>query len=321
MFRFPRFLRNQFALLAVLLGLVLFFGFTTRYFFSVTTLRTIANEIPADLLVAVGMTFVLISAGVDLSVGSILAVSGATLGVLLVDHGWALPWAVLGCVATGLLCGAVNGWLTTQFSLPSFIVTLGTLEVARGAAYSITRSQTKYIGLPIERVTATSFLGLDLTFWFALVVVALAQFVLSRTVFGRYLVALGTNEEALRLSGVRPGPIRFTVFALSGVLSALAAVIHCSRLASADPNAGGGFELQAIAAVVIGGTSLMGGRGSVVSSFSGVLIIAVLANGLSQLGAAEPVKRIVTGAVIVVAVVVDHFRVRGQARRDAAGGR
>ena len=320
MFRFPRFLRNQFALLAVLLGLILFFGFTTRYFFSVTTLRTIANEIPADLLVAVGMTFVLISAGVDLSVGSILAVSGATLGVLLVDQGWALPWAVLGCVATGLLCGAVNGWLTTQFSLPSFIVTLGTLEVARGAAYSITRSQTKYIGLPIERVTTTSFLGLDLTFWFALAVVALAQFVLSRTVFGRYLVALGTNEEALRLSGVRPGPIRFTVFALSGVLSALAAVIHCSRLASADPNAGGGFELQAIAAVVIGGTSLMGGRGSVVSSFSGVLIIAVLANGLSQLGAAEPVKRIVTGAVIVVAVVVDHFRVRGQARRDAVGG-
>ena len=319
MFRSLRFLRNQFALLAVLLALILFFGFTTRYFFSVTTLRTIANEIPADLLVAVGMTFVLISAGVDLSVGSILAVSGATLGVLLVDRGWALPWAVVGGVATGLLCGAVNGWLTTQFSLPSFIVTLGTLEVARGAAYAITQSQTKYIGLSIERVTATSFLGLDLTFWFALAVVALAQFVLSRTVFGRYLVALGTNEEALRLSGVRPAPIRFTVFALSGVLSALAAVIHCSRLASADPNAGGGFELQAIAAVVIGGTSLMGGRGSVVSSFSGVLIIAVLANGLSQLGAAEPVKRIVTGAVIVVAVVVDHFRVRGQERRDAAG--
>ena len=310
---FPfRFLRTQFALLAVLLALILFFGFTTRYFFSVTTLRTIANEIPADLLVAVGMTYVLISAGVDLSVGSILAVSGAVLGVLLVDRGWPLPLAVAGCVAAGLLCGAVNGWLTVQFALPSFIVTLGTLEIARGAAYAVTQSQTKYIGRPIERVSEVAFLGLDLTFWFALAVVALAQYVLSRTVFGRYLVALGTNEEALRLSGVRPGPIRFTVFALSGVLSALAATIHCSRLASADPNAGGGFELQAIAAVVIGGTSLMGGRGSVVSSTSGVLIIAVLANGLSQLGAAEPVKRIVTGAVIVVAVVVDHFRVRRQ---------
>jgi ribose transport system permease protein len=184
------------------------------------------------------------------------------------------------------------------------------LEIARGGAYLVTGSRTQYIGSAVEVVADTSVLGLSLPFVLAIVIVVTGQLVLSRTVFGRYLIAIGTNEEAVRLSGIDPRPYKLAVFMLCGLLTALAAVVHTSRLASANPNAGVGFELEAIAAVVIGGTSLMGGRGSVVRSFLGVLIIAVLGSGLNQLGAQEPTKRLITGAVIVAAVIADHYRHR-----------
>jgi len=159
-------------------------------------------------------------------------------------------------------------------------------------------------------ITETSVFGLSLPFIIAVLIVAAGQLVLSRTVFGRYLIAIGTNEEAVRLSGIDPRPLKLAVFVLCGFLTSIAAVIHTARLSSANPNSGYGLELQAIAAVVIGGTSLMGGRGSVVSSFFGVLIIAVLGTGLAQIGAQESTKRLITGCVIVAAVILDHYRHR-----------
>ncbi|MEJ7618799.1 MAG: ABC transporter permease, partial [Pyrinomonadaceae bacterium] len=199
---------------------------------------------------------------------------------------------------------------TVRWALPSFIVTLGMMEIARGAAYIVTNSQTKYIGRPVEIVAETALFGLSLPFLIGLVIVAAGQFTLSRTVFGRHLIAVGANAEAAHLSGVDARRVRFIVFALSGLLAGLAAIIHSARLSSSDPNAGTGFELQAIAAVVIGGTSLLGGRGSVVGSFFGVLIIAVLGAGLAQTGAQEPTKRLITGCVIVAAVILDYYRNR-----------
>ena len=183
----------------------------------------------------------------------------------------------------------------------------------------MTNSQTQYIGAQIEQVNDITIFGLSLPFFVAIVAVVVGQLVLTGTVFGRYLIALGTNEEAVRLSGIDPRPIKIAVFTLSGALSGLASVAYCSRLASVDPNAGSGFELEAIAAVVIGGTSLMGGRGSVVNSLFGVLVISVLENGLAQLGAQEPVKRLMTGAVIVAAVIVDFYRSRRADRKAQAG--
>jgi ribose transport system permease protein len=215
----------------------------------------------------------------------------------------------------GLVCGAVNGALTVYVGLPSFIVTLGMLEIARGAAYTVSHSQTAYLGARVEWLAETTRLGVSLPTLVALAAAGLGQVVLSRTIFGRYVVAIGTNEEAVRLSGIDPRPIKWLVFAASGLLAGLAAIVHTARLASADPNAGSGLELQAIAAVVIGGTSLMGGRGSVVRSLFGVVIIAVLGAGLAQMGAEEPVKRIITGGVIVAAVVVDRYR-RGEEERE-----
>jgi ribose transport system permease protein len=303
--------RDYVGLGLALLVLVLAFGVLTEHFFARATFATIANQIPAAVLVAVGMTFVLIVGGIDLSVGSVLGLSGSVLGVCLGPLGLSLPLALLAGLMTGVLCGGLNGFFTVRVGLPSFIVTLGMMEIARGAAYSVSRSQTAYLGARVEWIAEPSMLGLSPSILLAVAAAGVGQLILSRTVFGRYVVAIGTNEEAVRLSGIDPRPVKWIVFAASGLLSALAAIVHTARLASADPNAGIGLELQAIAAVVIGGTSLMGGRGSVVHSLFGVVIIAVLGSGLAQMGAAEPVKRIITGCVIVAAVVLDRLRSRG----------
>lgn len=293
-----------------LAALITFFAMTTDYFFTLTTFRTIANQIPDAAIIATGMTFVLIIAGIDLSVGSMLALGGAVLGLALV--GWQLPLllAVPLCVIVGMGCGAVNGVMVAKWRLPAFIVTLGMLEAARGGAYLVTGSKTQYIGAGVEWITARGMMGLSFSFLVALVIVVVGQFVLSYTIFGRSMFAIGGNEEAARLSGIPVGRIKVMVYTLCGGLAATAAVIHCARLTAADPNAGIGYELQAIAAVVIGGTSLMGGRGSVINTFIGVIIIAVLENGLVQMGAQEPIKRLVTGGVIIIAVLLDYYRRR-----------
>ena len=283
--------RNIRGLLADYLGmtialvtLIVVFGLSADNFLTQATFRTLANQVADVTIAAVGMTFVLIIAGIDLSVGSVMALSGAVLGIAVVNWGAPLAGGVVLCLLTGLACGAANGLIVVRWTLPSFIVTLGMLEAARGASYLVTDSRVVIVG----------------------------QLVLSRTVFGRYLIAIGTNEEAVRLSGIDPRPYKLAVFALSGFLAAVASVIQTARMSSANPNTATGFELQVIAAVVIGGTSLMGGRGSVVRSFFGVLIIAVLGAGLAQVGAQEYTKRLITGCVIVAAVILDQYRHRSR---------
>jgi ribose transport system permease protein len=310
-------LKDSIGLMGALLLLVLVFSLSTQHFFSRTTFLTIANQIPAALLIAIGMTWVLMIAEIDLSVGSVLGLCSAVVGVALVQWHWPLPAAILAAIATGLLCGAFNGAVSLRWRLPSFIVTLGMLEMARGGAHAITKSQTQYIGAQIESIAGTDVIGLSFPFLLSLAVVGMAHLILTRTVFGRYMVAVGTNSEAVRLSGIDPRPIKLTVFLTTGMLVALAAIIDTSRFQSANPNAGSGYELQAIAAAVIGGTSLMGGRGSVINTFLGVLIIAVLNTGLASLGARDETKRLVTGAVIVGAVILDQYRHRVRKRSSA----
>jgi len=314
-----RALLDYLGLAIALLLLVAIFSLATRHFFSLTTFRTIANQIPSAMLIATGMTYVLIIAGIDLSVGSVLSLCGIVLGLSLTQWRLPLPAALGLAVVAGAACGAFNGAVSIRWSLPTFIVTLGMMEIARGGAHFLSRSQTLYIGSRVEWISGWTLpgLGVSLPFVLALVIVVAAQVVLTRTVFGRYLVAIGTNEEAVRLSGIDPRPVKVTVFVLAGVLTALAAIIDASRFQSANPNAGTGFELQAIAAAVIGGTSLMGGRGSVLRSFFGVLIIAVLNNGLAAVGAKDETKRLVTGAVIIAAVILDQYRQRRAARPRA----
>ncbi len=306
------------AMLVIWLALLLLFGGLSANFLSGRTLMTLANSIPALTVIAAGMTLVLIIGGIDLSVGSVVGLAGAVLGVAMVDWHWPFLVAALFCVAVGLLAGFINGAVSVGLGIPSFIVTLGMLEIARGLAYLTTHSETKYIGAPAEPLArAIPGVGCSAAFLIALCVIIVGQVVLSRTVFGRQLIAIGTNEQAVRLAGINPRPTKFAVFALLGLFSGVGGVFYTSRLGSSDPNAGVGLELSAIAAVVIGGTSLMGGRGSVVNSFFGVLIIATLQAGLAQVGVSEPVKRVVTGLVIVVAVVLDAWRQYLAGRRFA----
>jgi ribose transport system permease protein len=299
----------------VLIAMVALFSYLSQYFLTAETFVTIANEIPALTVMAVGMTFVLIIAGIDLSVGSVLALSAAvTAAAILQWHASVGVAAVLGLL-TGLACGAVTGGISVAWRLPSFIVSLGMLEAVRGGAYLVTDSRTQYVGDAISGLANPWLGGISIAFVLALVLVIVGQLVLTRTVFGRHVVGIGTNEEAMRLAGVDPRPVRVIVFAVTGMLAGLAGLMQSARLEAADPNAGIGIELQVIAAVVIGGTSLMGGRGSVINTFFGVLIIAVLEAGLAQVGASEPSKRIITGAVIVVAVIIDTLRQRRSAAR------
>ncbi len=296
-------------LVAVLSLLVAVFALISDRFFSASTFNQIANQVPALAVIAVGMTFVIITAGIDLSVGSVLGFAGAMLGLSMADWGWPLLLALPLAMLAGAACGWANGWVSVRFAVPSFIVTLGMMQMARGLAYLGTDSQTKYIGGPIEWLGAPiPGIGISWAFVFAVLVVIVGQLVLSRTVFGRYVMVIGANEEAATFSGINTRPIKIAVFVIAGALAGLGAAFASSKLASVDPNAGVGLELSAIAAVVIGGTSLMGGRGSIVGSFIGVLIMATLETGLAQIGASEPIKLLITGVVIVVAVIVDAWR-------------
>lgn len=301
-------LSSYLGLLGALLAMIVLFSFLSSHFLSMNTFSTIANQIPDLIVMSVGMTFVLIIAGIDLSVGSLLALSAAVVSVTYLNLHWS-PWlAALAGIALATLVGSLTGLVTVAWRIPAFIVSLGVLEMARGAAYQLTDSRTAYIGSIFDYLADPIFLGVSPSFIIAIVVIIVGHLVLTRTIFGRHLIGIGTNEEAVRLSGINPGPYKIAVFALMGGLSGLASLFQIARLEAADPNSGVGMELQVIAAVVIGGTSLMGGRGSIICTFLGALIISVLAAGLAQVGASEPTKRFITGAVIIVAVVLDTYR-------------
>jgi len=307
-----RWLGEYATLLLIWVGLIGLFSLGSDRFFRAATFANLAAQIPALTVVAAGMTLVIITGGIDLSVGSVLGFAGAVFGVALVNFHLPVMLAALLAVVAGGLAGWMNGWISVRLRVPSFIVTLGMLEGARGLSYILTDSQTKYLGGILGGLSQSlPGVGLPVSFLLALVVVATLQLVLTRSVFGRRLIAIGTNEEAVRLSGIDPTGPKIAVFLLTGLLVGLGALFHIARLGSSDPNAGVGLELSAIAAVVIGGTSLMGGRGSVVSTLLGVLIIATLETGLAQLGASEPVKRVITGSVIAAAAIIDGWRTTG----------
>lgn len=304
-------LLDEYFIILSLVLLVGFFSLTTEHFFSLSTLSALLNQLPALTLVTIAMTLVLICGGIDLSVGSIMALSACVIGFAKVSLGLSLPMAAICGIGAGACAGCLNGFLGSYLRLPIFIVTLGMLEAARGLAYLTTNSQTVYMGADIQKIAMPFMVGgISPALIVAIVLVFLGQFILTRTVFGRYLIAIGTNENAARISGINTKPYVMCVLILSGILAGIAGLMNAAYLGAADPNAGIGFELSAIAAAVIGGTSLMGGRGSIIGAFIGVLIISVLQNGLAQMGISEPVKRLVTGGVIILAVVIERWRSR-----------
>ena len=285
----------------------------TPHFLTISNLLNIAQQTSINAIVAAGMTFVIISGGIDLSVGSIVALSGVALGSLL-QAGQPAVVAVIGAVTVGIASGLLNGLLVSFGRLPPFIATLGMMSVARGSALVLTE------GRPISgfsegfRWVATGSIGpIPAPVIVTLIVYLIAHLVITRTTFGRYVYAIGGNEEATRLSGVAVRFHKTAIYSVSGLMSAVAAVVLTARLNSAQPIAGMMYELDAIAAAVIGGTSLMGGEGSLFGTLVGALIMGVLRNGLNLLGVSSFLQQIVIGGVIVGAVLVDTLLKRQRA--------
>jgi ribose/xylose/arabinose/galactoside ABC-type transport system permease subunit len=296
---------RQFGTLIGLVALCAILWALSPYFLTVSNLLNVAEQTSINAIVAVGMTFVILSGGIDLSVGSLVALAGVVLGAALRAN-LPLPIALAIALAVGLGCGLGNGALISWGGLPPFIVTLGTMSIARGAALLFTEGRPVSGFSAAFRAIATARIGfVPAPIVVMATVYAVAHFVLTRTTFGRYVYAIGGNEEATRLSGVAIRFHKTMMYGVSGLTSGVAAVILTARLNSAQPIAGMMYELDAIAATVIGGTSLMGGEGTLAGTLVGALIMGVLRNGLNLLGVSSFLQQIVIGGVIVVAVLLD----------------
>lgn len=303
--------------IAALAIMVLALSITTDTFWTPENGVTVLRQISVNLCLSIGMTLVILSGGIDLSVGSVLALSGAVAagllknGVDLVSLGAHVEFTPAGAVVVGvvvgLLCGAFNGAAITRFGLPPFVATLGMLSIARGLTMLWTGGHPiTGLGPSFGYLGAGSFIGLPTPAWIVAALVVAFGVVTQRTRFGLHLYAVGGAERAARLSGVSVGRVKLLAYTLCGGLAGMAGILATARLDSATPNAGVAYELDSIAAVVIGGASLSGGRGSVYGAVLGCLIIGVLNSGLVLLEVSPFWQQVIKGAVILIAVAVDR---------------
>lgn len=328
------FLLDQRAFVALIV-LIIIFGLLSDTFLTGTNIITMTKHVAYNAILALGMLLVIITGGIDLSVGSIVGLSGVVSGVLL--QGWDLSvfdataypavWVVIIiALAAGGLVGALNGLLITRFNVAPFIATLGTMYIARGAALLISNGATfpKLQGDPELGNTGFSFLGvarplgLPTAIWVMIIFALLITVLVTRTTFGRWLYATGGNERAAQLSGVPVNRVKMRVYMISGVCAGMAGIIIASELTSAAPQTGNTFELNAIAAVVIGGASLAGGRGSVKGALIGAFVIGFLSDGLVLVGVSSFWQTVIKGLVIVLAVILDQSQERLKKSRTAA---
>jgi ribose transport system permease protein len=284
-------------------------------------LRIVLSQTVIVGLGAIGMTMIVVSGGIDLSVGATIALS-SVVTALGIRAGWPPAVAVLAAVLVGGVVGILNGIIITGLRVVPFIVTLGMLGIARGVAKWLAHEQTvntppTWVGDLLVTFPTPAWLILPPGVWMTIVLAIAAAFVLARTVFGRRLFALGSNEAAARACGIDTNRLKIATYGSAGLLFGLAGVMQMSRLRQGDPTVANGAELDIIAAVVIGGASLAGGEGSIGGAMIGALIMAFLRNGCQQMGWPNYVQEIIIGAIIVVAVALDRFRVRWSERSAA----
>ncbi|MBO7884322.1 ABC transporter permease [Burkholderia pseudomallei] len=282
--------------------------FASDSFLSAANLENVLRQVSINAIIGVGMTCVILTGGIDLSVGSVMALSG-TLAAGLLVAGANGAAALAAGIGVGVALGAANGLFVAFAGMPPIIVTLATMGIARGLALIYTGGYP-IDGLPdwVRFFGSGKVLGVQMPVLTMLAVYALAWLMLERMPFGRYVYAIGGNEHATRLSGVRVSRVKLAVYTFAGLTSALAALVLTGRLMSGQPNAGGGFELDAIAAVVMGGTSIAGGRGSIVGTLVGALLLGVLNNGLNMIGVNPYVQNVIKGAIILLAIYIGRER-------------
>jgi len=300
---------------ASLIAILAFFSFASPYFFTPSNLIGILMAATVTGILALGTTFVIVSGGIDLSIGTGMTLCGVMAGVFLTYWGWPLWAGVLGAVLFGGLIGFLNGLSVSVLGLPPFIATLGMMLIASGLALVISgtepiyfKSQPNFQLLMNQSVIPGQRFPLGVVIFLVLIVVSAV--VLAKTILGRYAFSIGSNEEATALSGVNVTRWKIIIYTVSGLFVGVAGVLAASRLSSAQPVGGLGLELEAIAAVVIGGTSLQGGRGSIAGTVVGSLIVAVLTNGLRVTEVPQEWQSVAVGCVIIAAVYVDMLRRR-----------
>jgi ribose transport system permease protein len=308
----------KFQSIIALLVMCIALSFLSDRFLSADNAWNVMRQISVNMIISVGMTLVILTGGIDLSVGSILALSGAITAFLLktggefIDFNLYIGFTLLGALLGGTLIGTFLGWFNgltiTRFKVPPFVATLAMLTIARGFTMLLTG------GFPITGFSGQMafvgtgwFLGIPMPVWISAVVVLTAVILTNKTRLGRHIYAIGGNETAAELSGLKIKRIKLIVYSIAGALSAVGGIIVTSRLDSAQPNAGIGFELDSIAAVVIGGTSLSGGKGTIMGTVQGALIIGILNNGLVLLNVSPFWQQVIKGLVILLAVVVEKF--------------
>lgn len=319
---------QKFAALGSLLALIAVFSLTSSAFFSVNNGMTIALQVTSIGLLGIGATFVIITGGIDLSVGSVLALSGVAAALCVRDLGFPVPLGMLAGIVTGTLCGLLNGFMVTRMRLPPFIATLGMMLVARGVALQITGARAvsglgesfgelgngallRMVTTDADGYPSVIFSGIPYPVVLMVAIALAAAFVLNRTVFGRHVYAVGSNAEAARLSGVDVSRVNTLAYAISGTLAGLTGCVLMSRLVTAQPNEGVMYELDAIASAVIGGTSLVGGVGTISGTAIGAFVIGILRNGLNMNGVSAFAQQIIIGLVILLTVWIDQLRNRG----------
>ncbi|RKF20076.1 hypothetical protein DBZ36_06400 [Alginatibacterium sediminis] len=316
---------QKLAALAGLICLFIAFTLTNEYFFTVNNLMTIGLQTSTIAFIGIGVTCVILTGGIDLSIGSVVALSGVAAG-MAVKAGVPVPLGMLIGIATGALCGAFNGIFVTKLRLPPFIATLGMMMIARGIALYVTNAAPvsgmpesfSYLGNgalfriveshPVTGMPLVKFPGIPYPVILMILLAILFTFALTKLRVGRYLYAIGSNEEAARLSGIDTDKVKIIAYTASGMLAGLAGVVLASRLVTAQPNGGVMYELDAIASAVVGGTSLMGGVGTIPGTLIGAFIMGVLRNGLNMNGVSFFVQQIIIGSVIIMTVAFDQLR-------------
>jgi ribose transport system permease protein len=299
---------QQFAAFGALILLYIFFSIFGRNFFSLENFLSIALQTSIIAFIGIGVTFVIITAGIDLGIGSVLALCGVVTG-LSMKAGIHPVFAIIFGLLMGIICGFFNAFWITKGGLPPFIATLGMMGIARGVALYITNAAPIYeFPSSFEIIGGRIFNIIPVPVIIMIFVALIFGFILAKTKLGLYVYAIGSNEEAARLSGININLIKFSVYAISGILSAIAGIVLASRLVTAQPTAGNAYELDAIASAIIGGTSLMGGVGTIVGTLIGAFIIGVMRNGLNIMGVSSFIQQIIIGSVIIGAVFMDQLR-------------
>ena len=312
-FQIFKFLKTlgQYGIFAAFVAVCVVLSFITPQFLTVSNLTIIVTQVSINALLAFGVTFVIITGGIDLSLGSVVAVVSIVAAMLAHPNQYPVVVPILAGLLAGVFVGATNGFIITKSKVPPFIVTLGTMTIGRGLALILSK------GRPISNLSDSfnfigggSIWGIPFPIIILIVAFVVCSIILKKTVLGRYIYAVGGNEQAAQAAGIEVNKVKMAVYSICGLLAALAGILLTARITTGQPNAGAGFELDAIAAAIIGGTSTTGGVGSMTGTLIGVLLIGVINNGLDLLNVTSYYQQVVMGAIIIGAVLLDSWNQR-----------